>query len=256
MAGTKRTGLVLQERDLRLLRELQMMRVLDREQVRVVAGLRSVTRANARLLKLTRIGLLRRVTVGTERGGHKFLYALTPAGARAADVPYSAVPLNTHAIIAGQPFLEHQLRLNALYLRLRYDSPPNTTIQRWRTFQQPIAKNLKLIPDAYFELVTKDGLKAMFVEVDRGTESLRIWRGKVNQYLALAVSGQFPQVFGQQQFRVLVVVPSMRRLQTVSRCIAATTTKIFWLAANDSIDREPWGPIWCRPTDNRPQSLI
>jgi FlaA1/EpsC-like NDP-sugar epimerase len=45
------------------------MRVVDREQAKIVAAFGSTTRANARLLALTRAGLLRRFFLGTRGGG-------------------------------------------------------------------------------------------------------------------------------------------------------------------------------------------
>ena len=56
MPGNNNTTLMLQDRDLRLLEALDTMRVANREQAKVVAGFRSTTRANARLLALTRAG--------------------------------------------------------------------------------------------------------------------------------------------------------------------------------------------------------
>lgn len=250
---------VLQPRDLHLLRELHTLRVIDRDQARLVAGLRSVTRANARLLALATAGYLRRVAVGTIKGGHKYLYALTRQGAAAVHLPYISVPLQARAIIAGQPFLEHQLRLNALYIRLRYEPIPHPDVRlvRWTTFQRPLSSEVPLIPDAYAELHTPQGSKAMFVEVDQGTESLRVWRRKIHQYVALAVSGAFPRRFHHQQFRVLVIVPSARRLATVRACIGTVTTKMFWLTTSTAVETpEFWGPVWYRPGDEEPHSLI
>ena len=45
-------GIILQDRDRHLLRELAVMRVIDREQAKCVAGFGSTTRANTRLLAL------------------------------------------------------------------------------------------------------------------------------------------------------------------------------------------------------------
>ncbi len=50
MAGNRQRGFVLQERDRHLLRELSVMRVIDREQAKIVAGFRSITRVNRRSL--------------------------------------------------------------------------------------------------------------------------------------------------------------------------------------------------------------
>lgn len=60
MGGNRRIGMVLQERDRRFLTELAAMRVVDRDQAKAAAGFGSITRVNARLLTLTRAGLLRR----------------------------------------------------------------------------------------------------------------------------------------------------------------------------------------------------
>ncbi len=55
MVGNERSlkeqlSMVIQERDRHLLREAAVMRVIDREQAKIVAGFGSTTRANARLL--------------------------------------------------------------------------------------------------------------------------------------------------------------------------------------------------------------
>ena len=76
MNGNKHHGMVIQDRDRHFLRELAVMRVIDREQAKVVAGFGSTTRANARLLALTRAGLLRRFFQGTVAGGAKALYTM------------------------------------------------------------------------------------------------------------------------------------------------------------------------------------
>src|SRR5713226_2937232 len=76
--GSKRGGFVVQERDKHLLRELSLMRVIDREQARIVAGFRSMMVTNRRLLLLTRAGLLKRFFIGTVAGGKKGLYSLSP----------------------------------------------------------------------------------------------------------------------------------------------------------------------------------
>jgi N-acetylmuramoyl-L-alanine amidase len=63
MSGNRAPVVELQDRDRRLLDELAIMRVINREQAQIVAGFRSTTRANERLLALTRIGLLSRILI-------------------------------------------------------------------------------------------------------------------------------------------------------------------------------------------------
>src|SRR5438309_12043562 len=84
--GSRQRGVVLQERDKHLLRELSLMRVIDREQTMVVAGFRSIMLVNRRLLALTRAGLLKRFFIGTVAGGKKALYSLSALGANVVQV--------------------------------------------------------------------------------------------------------------------------------------------------------------------------
>ena len=86
MAGTnytrgRRRGLVIQDRDVTLLRELWVMRVADRNQLMMAAGFGSITRINTRLLALTRAGVLRRFFIGFGGSlpviwGYSFRYCL------------------------------------------------------------------------------------------------------------------------------------------------------------------------------------
>src|SRR6202035_1800324 len=69
MTGNNGKGIVVQERDRHLFRVLAILGVIDREQAKQIARFGSTTRANVRLLALTRAGLLRRFYLGTERGG-------------------------------------------------------------------------------------------------------------------------------------------------------------------------------------------
>jgi len=250
---------VLQPRDRHLLTELARLRVVDREQARLIGGFGSLTRINTRLLALVRAGLLVRVPVGTVRGGHKFVYALSRHGAQLLEQPFRALPVRTDTVLAGNVFLEHQLRINALYLQLAYRRIPLPGIQlrHWRTFQRPISAQVSLLPDAYIELNTPTGIRAMFLEMDLGTESLRIWKRKVAAYLQLAVSGEFLTQFQLPQFRVLVVAPSMRRLNTIRAVVAQRTSKVFWLTTFDTCTTASlWAATWWRPTGEQRQTFF
>src|SRR5579872_734471 len=78
MAGNRsKTSLIVQERDRRLLAEIATMRIIDRELAKVAVGFRSTTRANTRLLKLTRAGLLNRFFIGSVAAGRKAIYTLS-----------------------------------------------------------------------------------------------------------------------------------------------------------------------------------
>jgi hypothetical protein len=244
---------------MRLLRTIATLRVVDREAASVIGPFGSATRANTRLHTLVRAGLLTRLAVGTSAGGHKYLYALTRQGAHVADVPYRPAPWTRDTLLAGSIGLEHQLRLNALYLLLMHQPHPHdkTQVQTWRTFAQPLPQSTGLVPDAYFELETAAGVRAWFVEIDRGTESQRVWKRKVERYVQFAMSEAFATFSSAGQFGVLVIAPSDRRVKSLRHSIARTTTKLFWLAAYHTLTPEGfWSASWWRPTGDSLHTLI
>jgi hypothetical protein len=249
--------MILQPRDLHLLRELSVMRVVDREQASIVASFGSVTRSNTRLLALTRAGLLRRFFLGSG-GGRKALYALSPKGALAADVPVRGPRRPQNTLLVADYFVGHQLAVNGIYCTLKYGAipVPQVAFHRWLDFHQPIVSGVSLIPDGYVELTAPIGIAACFLEIDLGHESLAIWRAKVQNYLQLALSGKYQELFMQERFRVLVIANSERRLHSIRKAVTDITNKIFWFATLESVRDGFFAPVWFRPTDNQPTSLI
>jgi hypothetical protein len=259
MTGTEGRGIVLQERDRQLLRELAILRVIDREQAKVVAGFGSTTRVNARLLALTRAGLLKRFFLGTTAGGAKALYALSPKGAQFVGVPARG-PQRAHGTaLVGDLFVEHQLAVNAVYCALKVETQarPGIALLSWRTFQKPITPNIRLIPDGYLEVETASGVLATFLEVDRGSERLKVWQEKVQAYLRYALSGSFERDFSRDRFRVLVVAHSERRMHSIRETVAALTDKVFWFASEETITRDGvFASVWLRPRGGERLPLI
>ncbi len=259
MTGNEHHGMVIQERDRHFLRELAVMRVIDREQAKIVAGFGSTTRANVRLLSLTREGLLRRFFLGTTGGGKKALYALSAKGGQLVDLPARGPRRRKDESLATDFFVQHQLIVNQIYCALKYRAVPvaGVTVRRWIAFHQPLTSGLRLIPDGYVELVTPAGIVAMFLEVDLGNESLTVWKEKVRNYLQFAFSGECERQFGQSRFRVLVLVNSERRLLSIRKAVAASTDKIFWFASLESIARDGFfAPVWLRPKGEERSPLI
>lgn len=242
--------ILLQSRDLRLLEELSILRVVDREQASVVAPFASKTRANARLLALTKAGLLHRAHLGTIAGGRRAIYCRADS------------PAFIKRLAGGQEYvptlgLLHQLAVNEVYLGAAYIKSTAGAIAYWRTLEEPIAAAVPLIPDGYFEIVRSDERDSFFLEVDRGTESLGTWATKVRRYLALATTGLFERQFRSHRFGVAVVAHSDRRLAGIQRTIAAQTHRIFWLTTITSIKRDGfWSPIWLRPVGTEKHSLV
>ncbi len=97
----------------------------------------------------------------------------------------------------------------------------------------------------------------MFCEVDRGTESQKIWTKKVELYLRLATSGEFQRLFSNQRFRVLVVADSERRLLQIRQTVARQTVKIFWFSTLKTINRDGlFAAHWLRPAGDSRVSLL
>jgi hypothetical protein len=253
MAGNN--GFILQPRDRHLLHELAILEVADCEQIKVVAGFGSTTRANTRLLQLVRAGLLRRFFLGSG-GGRKALYALSQKGAYLVDVPYRGPRRRQDEVLVADYYIAHQLAINEVYCTLKYKAVPGVAFERWVSFRQPVTPSLGLIPDGLVELRTASGIVSCFLEVDLGHESLSIWQRKAKNYLQLALSGDFRKQFGQAHFRVLVLVNSERRLHSIRKTLAAVTEKIIWLATIESASSSFFSSIWFRPVGDQPKPFF
>jgi hypothetical protein len=257
MTGNKK-GLVIQPRDRHFFEELSTMRVVDREQAKIVGNFGSTTRVNARLLALTRAGLLRRFFLGTAFGGKKSLYTLSPKGALSAGVPLRGPHRRKDEALAADFAIQHQLTVNEMYCSMKYGVlPKGCDFLRWQSFFGPILPGLKLIPDGYVELNTPTGVYAAFLEVDLGHEHGPVWKEKVDRYLELGLSDAVEAKRYRRPFRVLAIFPTERRLRSIRKVVVKSTDKIFWFASLESIRKGGlFGPVWLRATGDDSLPLI
>jgi Replication-relaxation len=260
MRGNEHRGMVVQERERHAIRELnEVMRVIDRELFKIVAGFTSTTRANARLLALTRAGLLLRFFLGTTGAGQKALYASSLKGAQFVGVPLRAPRRRKDEMLVADFVVQHQLTVNEIYCAVKY-RPMNLSgcsFRRWVAFHEPLFPGLRLIPDGYAEWQTPSGVIGAFLEIDLGHEGLAVWKEKVKNYLELVPSGEFERRFSANRFRVLVIAPSDRRLRSIRKTIAAATPKFFWFASLEAIRAEGFfAPVWLRPTGEERKPLL
>jgi hypothetical protein len=235
------------------------MRLMDRELAQETGIFTCCNRrVNARLLKLCRAGLLNRFFIGSIGSGRKAIYVLSRKGAALVGSSQRLVSRRFGESVLGDLFVDHQLRVNRVYAAVKSNPlPQGASFKSWRTFAKPVAPATPLIPDAYFELQTTAGARAQFLEVDMGTETRSVWERKTRGYLHLARSGEFQRIFAQPQFRVLVLVPSEKRLENIRVLIAKHTAKIFYLATFQSINQSGlWSACWLRPTGDQRQSLL
>lgn len=263
MTGTKahrgrRRGIVLQKRDHELLWQLFIMRLGTRDQLMTSAGFKSVTRINTRLLALYRSGLVRRFFIGFG-AGRKAIYALGQKGALLIGVQCRGPRHRQNELLAADFSTLHQLTINDVYCDLRFHPVPiaNVRFVNWMGFSQPIAHDLRLIPDGYVEFATPGGIDASFLEVDLGTEELKVWMEKARHYVALATSCEYQRKFQQSRFRVLVLANSTRRLSHIRKAVADVTEKIFWFATLEGTQGEKFfDPVWLRPKGTQYQPLF
>jgi hypothetical protein len=251
--------LVLQQRDLVLLKTLALLRIVDREQARMICGFGSLTRVNARLLKLRRAGLLKRFFFVSAEGGKRAIYCLTNRSAILIGSPHNAIQRPADSFLLGDKFVAHQLALNQVYCAclLKEPLPDGIAVRSWRTFRKPLSPSHSLIPDAYFEIHSIESVRPMFLEVDLGTEGLTVWNKKIEQYVRFAASGEFARLFHSNRFSVLVVATTEGRLQSLRACIRKITAKLFYLTMFEKIKEHGfWHSVWFRPEGEQTQSLI
>src|SRR5689334_24695546 len=115
MSGNKKRVVVLQARDRSLLDQLLLIKVVDRELAKDIAGFNSTTRANARLLALTQAGLLKRTFVGSIAGGRRAVYRLSKKALEQFSPDSVAREDKEHSEL----FLKHQLKCNEIYAIVR-----------------------------------------------------------------------------------------------------------------------------------------
>src|SRR5262249_42183291 len=197
--------------------------------------------------------------IGSISGGRRAVYRLSskaiPTDATLLNSPSSRRARNSR----GELFIEHQLAVNEVYALVKHKPIPLAGVQfhRWFSFNQPLSKASLLVPDGYFELRSPSAIKSFFLEVDMGTEALRIWQKKIESYLKFAGSGDFGRIFGQNQFKVLVVAHSERRAENIRRLTAKFTDKIFRFSSFEIINRQGfWSHVWRKPGGDQPESLL
>lgn len=235
------------------------MRVIDREQAKVISGFRSTSRVNVRLLRLTRAGFLRRFFLGTKGAGQQALYALSAKGAQIVGVPLRGPHQRKDESLAASYPIEHQLAVNRIYCALKYSTIPipHVSLMRWIAFYEPLTKSIPLIPDGYMELQTSEGILTAFLEMDLGHERRTVWKTKVRHYLHLALSGEYKRLFGQSRFLVLVLAPTERRINSIRKVVSEDTEKLFRFTTLEAAERDGlFAPIWLRPKGVAKEPLI
>lgn len=251
---TTGSGMILTSRDQHIVNLVAGRGAVTREQITKAAGFGSVARTNAVLLRLTRHHYLSVRFQPTLKGNRRHVYTLGAAGAELLAEPNTS-PRRFRE--CSDLFLEHRLGINDVWVAFLTANLPAYELVDWRSEQQLAKLSLGLIPDGFAEYLLSQHSYTVFVEVDRGTETLARFDRKVEAYLKLTLGGQFQNIFSRRFFRVLVVAPSVARLENIRSVIRKRTDRVFWLTTRDELVASgPFATIWRRPATSDLQSLI
>jgi len=114
--------------------------------------------------------------------------------------------------------------------------------------------NIPIRPDRFMGLRINGEPQYYFVEIDRGTMTLKRIRRKLRGYRAYYFSGGFVKKYGQEgdiiadyHFRVLVTtITEERRNNLVEQAIAIKSLEMVWFAVFDEFVSDPLGNVWVR----------
>jgi len=258
-AASKR--LQLQARDARLIREIFLHRAMRRSQITGLGFFGSVNRANARLLKLTRAGLLRRVQMPIETEGQQFVYqaAIGAAGILARELQTDEVAVSRRLGAISPLCLAHTLRIVDVRLALeRAAAARGVGVRRWlpellcrheyETRSSSGAWRAQVLkPDAYVEIGLGERRWPYFVEVDLGHVSASRFAEKLMAYDRYLLSGVFEEAYGAPSFDVLVITTGERRRGHLGALSKGTNGRgpDLWITTFGEVGQEGLdAPIW------------
>lgn len=254
------------DRDKKLLESIRVYGLVSTEQVKFLFY-PSVGRARKRLRQLWLHGYLLRIDRPTRLGeGTKTkLYRISTKGLRligSSEEQRKSAPLSN----ALSPiYAEHLLSLNRfrICLELATKKTPGLSLVKWVPDRQTILKvklqgepssiPMTVIPDASFTLWAGNRSFSYFLEIDRGTASIKRILTKLLAYeqLFLNPKSQTPPL--APGFRILVVTTSRIRVNNVLRSIQKLERKIqrpdIFLVTTDwqfsyRTPESILGPIW------------
>jgi hypothetical protein len=195
--------------------------------------------------RLERSGLVRSIgqrVGGVRAGSAAKVWQLAPAGIRL---------LTEHGARqrTKQPslrFLAHTLAIADTHLLLRdrvqQHDVESVTVEvepiSWRRYQGAGGERRTLQPDLYAEITTSRYVDRMFIEVDRGTESMRTLLGQCDQYEAYRRTGVEKTRHGSTPI-VLWILPDKERAGRLAKAIQGRSGLIpamFRFATPDTLD--------------------
>lgn len=223
------------DRDRKLLANIALHQVMTREQIVKLGYFTSVQRANARLLELRKVGLLRTVRLNPSLETRQFLYAV--AGP-ARDFLDSRVV----ALLSARSFtprhVDHALAVVDVRIALQTLGmdrwlPEPQVRHRYQIREGSIRRTEDFRPDG---LAMIDG-KLVFVEVDRGHVSMPRMKLKLETYRGYVRHGVFKAIYGQEKAFLLIVTSAKIRKRRIGHQINSASPVVVAVETFDSISR-------------------
>jgi len=207
----------LTDRDLHILRDLALSRVLSRDQV-VKLYFGSITRANTRLRMLRGESL---VSVLTTPFFSQQLYQL---GVRAPLVVGEKITRLIGYRKNSPAFLQHSLAVTEVRIALLEAGGKGWLFepQLWQAFAWG-GQRFEVRPDAF--LISPSG--PTFLEVDLGHVATEKFRQKLLAYRAFQESGLFLEIFAHQSFETLTVTTSETRAAHLRNLASAISPGVY-----------------------------
>jgi len=280
-----RVPIVLTPRDWEILSAIDLHGYLTLEVIDLVyypsspPDARPSTRAYHRLHQFWLWGYVERIELPVARviGGRRpFLYALSLRGLRLLDArstSHDAPPHRRRIDRTSELFVEHSLTVAAVWANvLALIRPRPITLGDWVADRDLRARQLRVkdhadgrwlpfLPDAYFELHYATGrVQCCLLEVDLGTHSLKAMGRKLRAFELFLAEGRFARTWHRDDFEVLVVAPSEKRLQTITNMARQVVDPTRWDAylftTRDTLERSRFAEAEWRCLDGEAFRLL
>ncbi|BCM94145.1 hypothetical protein IAD21_06048 [Abditibacteriota bacterium] len=263
----------LEERDEQILCNLFLHRLMSRSQIER-AHFSSTVRANARLRLLFDHGFVARYYPPYAPFGAQAVYrvgkAALPLISRRLEMDMEEVR-RYFRLTQTPTFVEHTLAVVDLWLQVCEGArtTPGITLDLWLAEMKcrhewaiytPGAKWKEAFkPDGFFRLEheVNQTFHSFFLECDLGHTSAKQFTGKLLTHTRYLESRLFEEVFGEGNFRTLIVTTGQRRLENLMALAQEHNSSLFWFTTFDQIAHSSLlGPIWRPPGRGHQVALI
>ncbi len=273
----KAARLVLRERDVDIVEAVYRFRLLRQDQLQTLF-FGSKTRAQVRLEKLYDHGFLDRkfLPVALGEGRSPTLYVLDRRGAELLRVErgYDDLSGYTTRRTLKTDFIEHTLAINDVMVAVTAACRQQAfTLEQWQTESQLKAdydrvtiadgrgkpQHVAVVPDSYFTIIANGRRYPFFLELDRGTMTLKRFKTKVEAYLAYINTGAYQKRYQTRSVRVLTVTLSAVRMANLKQATEAVgDTLWFWFGVLPTLKPETilTGAAWYQAGKREQQALI